>query len=159
MSPHVSLQMRWFKIVFATSFELAFINTPTFIHLPFLEFQHSILVLNDPKWVKKNRNQMVYTILFGAMRVMDGIPAVVKTKCVICPLLSQGARKRVAPLAPIEPISAPVAPNGTTGITRVADDPLITLQLPKAALFSINLGAMATGDFIGIAYQSKNQTC
>jgi hypothetical protein len=35
---------------------------------------------------------------------------------------------------------------------------LITLQLPKAALFSINLGAMATGDFIGIAYQSKNQT-
>jgi hypothetical protein len=86
---------------------------------------------------------------------MDGIPAVVKTKCVICPLLSQGARKRVAPVAPIEPISAPVAPSGTTGMTRVADDPLITLQFPKAVLFSINLGAMATGDFIGIAYQSK----
>ena len=86
---------------------------------------------------------------------MDGIPAVVKTKCVICPLLSQGARKRVAPVAPIElAISAPVAPNGRTGMTRVAD-PLIKLQLPKAALFSINLGAMATGDFIGIAYQSK----
>ncbi len=50
MSPHVSLQMRWFKIVFATSFELAFINTPTFIHLPFLEFQHSILVLYDRVW-------------------------------------------------------------------------------------------------------------
>lgn len=85
---------------------------------------------------------------------MDGMPAVVNTKCVICPLLSQGARKRVVPEVPIEP-SAPGAPNGTTGMTRVADVPLITLQLPRVVPFSINLGAMATGDFIGIAYKQK----
>lgn len=71
--------------------------------------------------------------------VTDG-PAVVKTKWVICPFLSQGARKRVAPL--VEP-SAPAS--GNTGNTRVvvAVDPLDALN--------VNLGAIATGGFIGIA--------
>lgn len=36
MSPHMSFQMRRFEIVFATSFEIAFIYTTTFINLLFL---------------------------------------------------------------------------------------------------------------------------
>lgn len=83
--------------------------------------------------------------LFGARRVTDG-PAVVNTKWVICPLLSQGARKRVAPL--VEP-SAPAS--GTTGITRVVVvEPLVG--------FNVNFGAMATGGLIEIAYLVFNQS-
>lgn len=74
--------------------------------------------------------------MLGARRVTDG-PVVVNTKWVICPLLSQGARKRV-----VAPLVEPSPANGTTGIIRaVVVDPLLI----------VNLGAMATGGFIGIA--------
>ena len=115
---------------------MTFVNTTALVHLFFLFETVTKSLVSDVKLVVPT-GEWVGTLL-GAMMVTDG-PAAVKTKWVICPLLSQGARKRVSASGP------------STGNTRAVAGPLVDP-------FNVNLGAIATGGFIiGIACSTIKQ--